>query len=137
MNEIIKIYTDGGCSPNPGKGGWAWCISHDEYKSGGEDDTTNNRMELQAIIEAIAYAVREYPANDVVVYSDSRYCVDGFNVWMNSWQKKDWMVKKKNLDLWKILFEYRDSVKLEWVRGHFGEPMNEFADALCNVEINS
>lgn len=138
--EKVEIYTDGGCSPNPGKGKWAFAITEDEYKKGGSESTTNNIMEMTAIIEAIGYAKHEFPNHQIIIYSDSQYCVNGFTSWMHSWQKKGWKKKKgeiMNLDLWKVLFEIKEDVVLKWVKGHNGNPMNEFVDSLVNFSNNN
>ena len=138
--KVVKIYTDGGCNPNPGPGKWAWAINEKENGVGSESDTTNNRMELQAVLEAIKYAKDNYSDCDIVIYSDSKYCVNGFNSWMHGWQKRKW--KKKdgktavNVDLWKLLFSYKDLATLKWVRGHDGDRMNEYVDSLCTMSKN-
>lgn len=142
--EEIEIWTDGSCDPNPGKGGWAFALSKEEFKSGTDPKSTNNRMEMTAVSEAIAYAKYEFPSVPIKIYCDSQYVVNGFNSWMHNWQKKGWKRKEgniKNLDLWKILFENHEDVELVWVKGHSGNDMNEFVDVLAsggdpsNIEI--
>ena len=131
---MIKIYTDGSCFPNPGLGAWAWAISKTEYQQKKVENTTNNRMELQAILEAICYAKTNYPRTLIEIHSDSMYCVQGFNSWMLNWQKRGWKKKGgiKNLDLWQRLFQVKNDVNLVWVKGHNGDEMNEFVDGLAN-----
>lgn len=135
MDEI-EIWTDGGCWPNPGKGAWAFAINKDEFKNGFEENTTNNRMEMTAIIQALVYAKHEFPMSYAVVISDSKYCVNGFNIWMVNWAKRKWSKQGgiKNIDLWKQLFELRDNAEMKWVKGHSGNDMNEFVDSLCKIE---
>lgn len=133
MNELI-IYTDGGCSPNPGKGAWSIVISEMEYYRGQKKMTTNNEMELTAIRNAILYRNKYHPQKKLVVVSDSKYCVDGFNSWMVSWQKKGWTKKNgqiANLGLWKELFDLDNNVELRWTKGHNGQKFNELADELA------
>ena len=135
----IEIYTDGGCEPNPGKGGWGWVVDDNTYNSGGEENTTNNRMELTAIIEAIKWAKDEGHAL-ILIFSDSKYCVKGFMEWMYSWERRGWKrgeKELKNVDLWKDLWSMKAGVVLKWVKGHNGNALNEFADELCTHEIDS
>ncbi len=136
--EILEVYTDGGCIPNPGYGGWSFVIDKEEYKSGGQKNVTNNQMELRAIIEAIEYCSLTYPKKIPVIYSDSRYCVNGFNSWMHNWHHNGWKKKNdggiKNLDYWKRLWDLKEGVIIRWVKGHNGHPLNELADELANAE---
>lgn len=128
---MIHVWTDGACHPNPGNGGWGWTRSDGEEAWGGEAETTNNRMELLAII----YALERLPDDaSGVLYSDSRYCVDGANAWMFSWARREWPAKIKNTDLWRRLYEQRrrqPGMNIRWVRGHAHNPGNERADALA------
>jgi ribonuclease HI len=130
---VIEVWTDGACHPNPGIGGWGWTRSDGVEKWGGEVETTNNRMELRAIINAL----ESLPENSYgTLYSDSRYCVDGANSWMFSWARRGWPPKIKNRDLWERLLEQRKrqpNVRIRWVRGHADNPGNERADALAEV----
>jgi len=141
MKRIIKVYTDGGCNPNPGPGKWAWAINKKENSVGYEEHTTNNRMELTAIFQAIKHIKKHYPDHEIEIYSDSQYCVKGFNEWMIGWQKKDWYKSKgnpvKNHDLWKKLFSSKNFVTLKWVKGHSGDKMNDFVDSLCTMSGDS
>lgn len=142
MTYLTKIYTDGGCSPNPGNGGWGMCVYQGKreitWTNGGEENTTNNRMELAAMINALEW-VGNHPQHwPCVIYSDSKYVVDGIKTWMNNWAKKNWMKKGtpiKNHDLWKIIFSLRQEkdCEIEWIRGHSGDVGNERADELATM----
>lgn len=132
---MVAIYTDGACVKNPGgAGGWAFCVPElGLERSGGVAITTNNRMELLAVIVAL-----QSVSGPVVVYSDSEYVVKGATQWMPSWIQKGWRSKTKgpvkNLDLWQTiatLIAGRD-VRFEWLRGHIGHPYNERCDRMAN-----
>ena len=140
----IKIYTDGACIGNPGPGGWAAVIiekDKNEELFGGEKMTTNNRMELTAVIKALEYCNfkidEQADFKYLKIFTDSTYVKEGITVWINKWEKNNWKTadKKnvKNVDLWKQL---KQLVKLEkidwcWVKGHSDDPMNDLADALA------
>jgi ribonuclease HI len=133
------IYTDGACSGNPGKGGWAIVVVDGEkveVRSGNEKFTTNNRMELIAFIECLKYILTN-PDNDFVIKSDSKYVVDGFKSWLPHWIKKDWKGSDnkpvKNQDLWKEINRISANIKfkLEWTKGHAKDKYNEMADNLA------
>jgi ribonuclease HI len=131
--EAVIIYTDGACSGNPGPGGWGCHYSykgHTKQLCGGERDTTNNRMELLAVIMALENLTRSCK---VVVYSDSQYVVNGITTWIHNWKIKEWR-KVKNVDLWQKLDEARNrhEVEWQWVKGHAGDKGNELADKLAN-----
>jgi len=131
---MVTIYTDGGCSPNPGPGGWSIVISPLEYHRGQKKMTTNNEMELTAVKNAIIYARKYYMGDRILIKSDSKYCVDGFNSWMHNWAKNDFKKKKgelKNQNLWRELYQLRHGVTLQWVKGHNGDRLNELADNLA------
>ena len=135
----VELYTDGACSGNPGPGGWAFILKHPATgkildKAGAELDTTNNRMELQAVIEGLS-ALKS--PSLVELYSDSKYVLDGLNVWLKGWKAKGWKTagKKpvKNIDLWKALDDLasKHQVSFHWIRGHNEHPENERADRLA------
>lgn len=138
QDNMIKAYTDGGCSPNPGKGAWAFAINSQKFDSGFKNHSTNNEMEIKAIIECIKYVRHFFGDEEIIIYSDSKYCVNGFSSWMHGWFAKGW--KKpggpiKNLELWKELYSASYKVKLKWVKGHSGNPMNDFVDNLCSEQL--
>lgn len=139
MSKVI-IYTDGGCEPNPGNGGWAWAIDQETYGSGKMPNVTNNIMELTAIAKAIEFARGKFgKESTLVIHSDSQYCVKGFNVWMHNWANRNWRKSDgepvKNQEIWQALFKERNNVEIVWVRGHNGNLMNEFVDSLCTAQI--
>ena len=134
---MLKIWTDGSCLGNPGPGGWAFVATDGKNRaerSGGERDTTNNRMELTAVIRAISAARRH---SEIEIHTDSQYVKNGTSVWMKNWKKNNWRTadKKpvKNQDLWQQLDELTSLVKVHWVwvRGHNGEELNERCDELA------
>lgn len=138
MSVQVEIYTDGACKGNPGPGGWgAWLKwgNHEKELFGGEAETTNNRMELTAVIEALASLKR---GCRVRLHTDSRYVHDGISTWIHDWKRRGWRTadKKqvKNVDLWQRLDEVAGNHEIEWVwvRGHDGNPGNERADELAN-----
>jgi ribonuclease HI len=140
--KTIEIYTDGACRGNPGPGGWgALLIAGKRTKTmhGGDPETTNNRMELTAAIEALN-ALKG--PREVVLHTDSKYVMDGINEWMPNWKKRGWKTaaKKpvKNKDLWQALDEAvgRHDIEWKWVKGHDGNEGNEMADALANRGID-
>ena len=145
MDEII-IYTDGGCSGNPGPGGWGVVISADgivKQISGGEKFTTNNRMELLAAINALSIIknIPKFEGRKIIVNIDSQYVKNGITTWIKGWKAKGWITadKKpvKNQDLWILLDELNSSLNVEWnwVKGHAGVEYNEICDSLCQQEI--
>ena len=140
--EEISIYTDGACSGNPGKGGWGALLIAGENKkeiSGGEKETTNNRMELTAPIEALKLVKR--PCK-IKLYSDSAYLVNAFvNGWIYNWQKNGWKTadKKdvKNRDLWEQIYKFTQTHEIEWikVKGHSDNEYNNLCDKLAVTAI--
>ena len=134
---MIKIYTDGSCLKNPGNGGWAAIIcTNDEIKkiSGSEKDTTNNRMELLATINAL----KEVNSEDLIeIYTDSKYVKNGITDWIHNWIKNNWKTSNKedvkNKDLWVQLHELSNNSKIKWnwVKAHAGNPLNEEVDLLA------
>ena len=143
-NEVvdIEIFTDGACRGNPGPGGWGVILrsgSHEKELFGGEQSTTNNRMELRAAIEGLAALKRP---SRVTVTTDSQYVRQGITQWIEGWKRNQWRTSAKkpvkNQDLWQLLDELtcRHEVTWEWVKGHSGHPDNELADMLANRGID-
>jgi ribonuclease HI len=139
----VTIYSDGACKGNPGPGGWgAWLKSgtHEKDLWGGEPGTTNNRMELTAVIEALASLKRTC---DIVVYTDSAYVKNGITSWIHNWKSRGWRTADgkpvKNDDLWKRLdaLSALHHIDWRWVKGHAGDPGNERADQLANRGVES
>ena len=142
MTRTIEIYTDGACRGNPGPGGWGALLiagHHRKTMHGGDPETTNNRMELTAAIEALN-ALKG--TRNVSLHTDSKYVMDGINEWMPNWKKRGWKTSAKkpvkNKDLWQALDEAaaRHTVQWRWVKGHNGIAGNEEADALANQGID-
>ena len=139
----VHIFTDGACRGNPGPGGWGallqWPDRTETPLHGGEADTTNNRMELTAAIEALNYLPT---AHQVSLTTDSQYVRQGITQWIHNWQKRNWRNSQnkpvKNKDLWQALIQAceRHDLQWHWVKGHSGHPGNERADALANQGID-
>ena len=140
---MIVIYTDGGCSGNPGPGGWAFVVSENgeirEYRSGGDQSTTNNKMELTAVINALEYA-KANGERDVVILTDSQYVKNCITVWIHSWKKNGWRTSSKapvkNVEYWVTLDKLNDELNVDWqwVKGHAGISGNEECDRLVRME---
>jgi ribonuclease HI len=133
----VEIYTDGACSGNPGPGGWGTIMrwnGHEKELSGGEVETTNNRMELMAVIKGLEALSRRCRVD---LYTDSQYVQKGVTEWMAGWKRKGWPDRIKNQDLWQELDALiaKHDVKMHWVRGHDGHPENERADALARAAV--
>ncbi|QFT33680.1 Ribonuclease HI [Labrenzia sp. THAF82] len=133
----VTIYTDGACSGNPGPGGWGAILrfgGHERELQGGEEETTNNRMELMAAIEALNTLKRPCAVD---LYTDSTYVRSGIREWLEGWKRKNWRTAAnkpvKNADLWQALDSARErhDVTWHWVKGHAGHPDNERADELA------
>jgi ribonuclease HI len=133
---VRRLHTDGSCRGNPGPGGWAWALSADEYASGAEAHTTNQRMEVTAVIEAL----RAFPEGDIHIVSDSTYVVKCFHdCWHEGWLRRGWKNSQgqavANRDLWEqlipLVLNAGRAVHFSWVKGHSGDPMNDFVDALA------
>jgi ribonuclease HI len=144
-DDVVEIYSDGACRGNPGPGGWGAILrlrsgarSIEKEIYGGEADTTNNRMELMAVIRALEALKRP---SRVRLYTDSLYVQKGISTWIHDWKRRGWRTadKKpvKNIDLWHELDQLaaKHQVEWHWVRGHAGHPENERADALANLGI--
>jgi len=140
--KVVEIYADGACKGNPGPGGWGVILrsgSHERELHGGEAQTTNNRMELTAVIQGLR-ALKG--PSEVRVYTDSQYVQKGISEWIHAWKRRGWRTadKKpvKNVDLWQALDEAARAHRVEWhwVKGHAGHPENERADALANRGID-
>jgi ribonuclease HI len=139
--DIVEIFTDGACSGNPGPGGWGALLRYrgvEKELSGGENPTTNNRMELMAAIEALKALKR---ASRVRLWTDSVYVRDGITKWVHGWKRSGWKTadKKpvKNVDLWQALLAAAEPHRIEWrwIKGHAGHAENERADALARGAI--
>lgn len=137
----IKIYTDGACSGNPGPGGWGALLmwnDHEKELSGGEQDTTNNRMEMMAVIKSLEALKKK---SDVKLYTDSKYVQQGVHEWLAGWKARGWKsaAKKpvKNQDLWEQIDSLigQHSVEFIWVKGHAGNEFNERVDKLAVAAI--
>jgi len=143
MSDSVVVYTDGACKGNPGRGGWGALLQwkgHEKELFGGERETTNNRMELTAVIQALSALKSRC---QVAVYTDSEYVRNGITTWIHGWKLRGWRTadKKpvKNVELWQQLeaLAAQHDVQWHWVRGHDGDPGNERADALANRGADS
>lgn len=142
MAARIEIFTDGACSGNPGIGGWAALLRYKDIEkelSGGEVETTNNRMELTAVIEALK-ALKT--VCNITLYTDSKYVMSGITEWMPNWKRNNWKTANKkgnvkNVDLWLQLDELirQHEIRWVWVKGHNGHPENERVDTLARQEV--
>jgi len=139
--DRVEIYTDGACSGNPGPGGWGSVLLFREHRreiSGGESETTNNRMELMAVIRSLESLKRPCP---VTVHTDSAYVMRGVTEWLRDWKRRGWRTASrkpvKNVDLWQRLEAamHEHDVRWKWVKGHSGVDGNERADALARAAI--
>lgn len=142
MVARIEIFTDGACSGNPGIGGWGALLRYKDIEkelSGGEKNTTNNRMELTAVIEALK-ALKT--TCNITLYTDSKYVMCGITEWMENWKRNGWRTTNKksdvkNVDLWQQLDELikKHEIRWVWVKGHNGHPENERVDTLARSEV--
>jgi len=141
--QVVEIWSDGACKGNPGPGGWGALLRHGRHEKelyGGETDTTNNRMELTGVIEALKALKR--PCR-VVVHTDSQYVQKGMGEWLPNWKRRGWRTADRkpvrNADLWQALdaLVALHHVEWRWVRGHAGDPGNERADALANKGVRA
>ena len=141
---ILEIYTDGACSGNPGAGGWGAILRYggiEKELSGAVAETTNNRMEVSAVIEALKALRRDC---EIVIHTDSRYVMDGVQEWLPNWKKNNWRTSNKksavkNIDLWQELDQLLSKHKIRWiwVKGHNGHPENERVDKLARDAVKS
>ncbi len=140
---MITIYTDGGCSGNPGPGGWAFAVSENGKlvysSSGGDEATTNNRMELTAVINALQFAL-DRGEREVTILTDSQYVKNGITQWIHSWKRNGWRTSSKapvkNVEYWVRLDSLNSSLSVtwSWVKGHAGIEGNEECDRLVRME---
>ncbi len=139
---MIRVYTDGACRGNPGPGGWGWASGPEDYASGAAAHTTNQRMEVMAVIEAL----RDHPEGEIEIVSDSTYVVKCFHDrWYLGWRRRGWKNTAgkpvANRDLWEVLMplvlDGGRAVKFSWVKGHSGDAMNDFVDALATAAADS
>lgn len=146
-DDALVIYTDGGCSGNPGPGGWGTVVIDGETEtqlSGGEAHTTNNRMELTAAISALQAAIAnaQWKERHVKVFCDSQYVKNGIETWISTWKRNGWRTSAKkpvlNRDLWERLDNLASLLDVEWswVKGHAGVKYNEVCDSLCQKELS-
>ena len=143
MNNKIEIYTDGSCLGNPGFGGWGAILLYKEHQkkiSGSKKNTTNNQMELQAVIEALKIIKKP---SEIIIYTDSQYVKNGLTTWITNWKRNGWKTadKKpvKNLELWQELdFEAtKHQIDWRWVKAHAGNKYNEMVDNLARSEAEA
>ena len=144
---MIHLYTDGGCIGNPGPGGWAFVLVKEEqvirYDKGAHKATTNNQMELQAVIQGLSQANSIYPNEPIQVVTDSQYVKNGITQWIHGWKKNGWKTASKqpvkNQELWTALDEITQIVKPQWswVKGHSGNQYNEQCDSLVHEAIST
>ena len=141
MSKTLQIYTDGACSGNPGPGGWGVVMrwnGHEKELNGGEAETTNNRMEMMAVIKALE-AVKGTPK--IELYTDSKYVMQGITEWLQGWKARGWKTASKkpvkNVDLWQEMDDLVSvhDISFHWVKGHAGHPENERADQLAVAGI--
>ncbi len=141
--DKVEIFTDGACKGNPGPGGWGALLIAGEHRKelfGGELNTTNNRMELKAVIEALSALKRPC---EIVLHTDSQYVQKGISEWIHGWKARGWKTAAKepvkNVDLWQALdaAQAKHRIQWRWVKGHAGHDGNERADALANLGVAS
>ncbi|WP_018151684.1 ribonuclease HI [Leeia oryzae] len=142
-DTIVNIYTDGACKGNPGPGGWGAILCYGASRKeifGGEPETTNNRMEMTAVIESLSLLKRPCTIH---IHTDSQYVLKGMSEWLKGWKARGWKTASKepvkNVDLWQKLdaLVQTHDVTWHWVKGHAGHPMNERADELANQGVAS
>tara|TARA_Y100000768_G_scaffold94579_1_gene68702 strand:- start:27 stop:467 length:441 start_codon:yes stop_codon:yes gene_type:complete len=143
MNNKVYIFTDGACRGNPGEGGWGAILqsnNHEKEISGYSEKTTNNIMELTAVIKSLQVLKKNC---DVILTTDSKYVKNGITTWIHNWKKNGWKTANKksvkNKDLWILLDQEcrKHKVRWEWIKGHSGHELNERADLLANLAIDN
>jgi ribonuclease HI len=142
---MMWIFTDGACSGNPGPGGWAALICDDQQTlelSGRENSTTNNRMEMLAVISALEWVQNNRVQGPMTIASDSQYVIKGITLWIGGWMRNGWKTSAKkpveNQDLWQRMWDLsktHSGITWQWVRGHNGHPENERVDALARMAV--
>jgi len=142
VTQLVEMYTDGACRGNPGKGGWGVLLRYGEAEKalyGGEKLTTNNRMELTAVIKGLEALTKSCR---IKITTDSKYVLQGVTEWMPNWKKRNWRTANKkpvlNVELWQQLDELvaQHEIEWDWVKGHSGHPENELADQLANQGVD-
>ena len=142
MAQLVEMYTDGACRGNPGKGGWGVLLRYNDAEKtlyGGEKLSTNNRMELTAVIKGLEALTKSC---QIKITTDSKYVLQGVTEWMPNWKKRNWRTANKkpvlNIELWQQLdvLVAQHEIEWEWVKGHSGHPENELADQLANQGID-
>ena len=143
MNNTVYIFTDGACRGNPGEGGWGAILQSDNHEkeiSGYSKETTNNIMELTAVIRSLQVLKKSC---NIILTTDSKYVQNGITTWIHNWKKNGWKTANKknvkNKDLWIVLDEEckKHKIKWEWIKGHSGHALNERADLLANLAIDN
>lgn len=147
-DDYLAVFTDGACRINPGPGAWATLVQNKKGEilieaSGLDLVTTNNKMELEGVIQGLGLVYEKEIGRKVVLFSDSRYVIDGMSKWLNGWKSKSWKKADgktiENLDLWQkldLLMLKFDVIEYVWVKGHAGHPQNEYCDWQCNQILN-
>lgn len=143
---MITVYVDGACKGNPGPGGWGAYVKDEKGKAyalkGHESNTTNNRMEIMAAVEALKFCNEKFPSIPIKIYTDSKYLCDGISYWIRAWAINGWRTTQgravRNKDLWKELSaaRYGKIIEWAWVKSHSGNEGNEIADKLANQAID-
>jgi ribonuclease HI len=138
MEQTINVWTDGSCYPNPGKGGWAWLTMDGKQGTGFEVNSTNNRMEIMAMIKAVECLAIDHGVKSFRIHTDSQFLINGATNWVLKWVENNWKTKKKepvkNQLLWMRVYELCNQYDIEfkWVKGHSTDKMNNLVDRLAN-----
>lgn len=145
--DVVALFSDGACRGNPGPGSWGFVCQVEEGKyefenAGVDKHTTNNRMEMTGVIEALKYGRDNHSGKSFIMFTDSKYVVDGINSWVEGWKKRGWKKADKkepeNIGLWKKIDELNQSLNItfKWVKGHAGHTQNERCDQLANIALD-